>query len=95
MKTPVLLTALVFLLLSACSKSENYSENDLVEIYARIELEPVEKSIAMIEKYELDNEKKRDAYYNALREMATHREKWENFLTRVDQFRQNQPVENP
>ena len=57
MKTPVLLTALVFLLLSACSKSENYSENDLVEIYARIELEPVEKSIAMIEKYELDNEK--------------------------------------
>lgn len=88
----IILTLSLFLILGACSKKEEYSQSELVEIYARVELESVDKSVAMVEKYGLSNENKRDAYYNALREMATDKEKWEKFLIQVEEFRDNHLV---
>jgi len=85
----ILLALSLFLTLGACSKKQEYSQSELVEIYARVELESVEKSVSMVEKYGLSNEKKRDSYYNTLREMATDKEKWEKFLGQVEEFRDN------
>jgi len=56
-------------------------------MYANIELEPMEKALDHIKRYDLDSEGKRDDYYNALRELSTDRTRWVNFLAKVDKFR--------
>jgi len=85
----IILSALVILTLSfiSCNKSSQFSEDKLVEIYASVELDPIEKSIETLRKYGLDDETQRDKYYNALRDLSTDRDKWEKFLTRVDQYK--------
>jgi hypothetical protein len=87
-KTAVLLI-LFLMVITSCGQSEKsrYSENRLVEIYARVELGNIEKASEVVKQYELDNEQKREAYYNALQELATNREKWEEFLKKVEEYR--------
>lgn len=81
----LLIAAIIFTV--SCSKGKEYNEDKLVQIYAAVELSPIGKSKELIKKYGLDDETKRQAYYQALREYSTNQDKWEAFLEKVEKFR--------
>ena len=86
-KILILMLLIISISFYSCKKSSQFTEEKLVEIYASVELDPIEKSIETVKKFGLDDETKRDNYYNALRDLSTDRDKWEKFLTRVDQYK--------
>ncbi|HOJ49344.1 MAG TPA: hypothetical protein PKW55_00855 [Spirochaetota bacterium] len=80
----------IFLLFSLFyCKKESYSEKQLVEIYARTELLPPQEAASYIKKFGLDNKENREEYYNMLRELSSDREKWIEFLEKVDEYKKN------
>ena len=75
------------LLFTGCKKAKKFSEENLLEIYTAVELEPVVTASKVAKKYGLNDEKKRDRYYEALRNLSTNQEKWQNFLRKVDEYK--------
>ncbi|HCL57633.1 MAG TPA: hypothetical protein DHW82_11580 [Spirochaetia bacterium] len=81
----IFLFAVIF---TGCSDKKNaFSEETLAQIYASVELSTAEDAVLAVKKYGLDDESKRDAYYDALMQLSTDRKKWEAFLSKVEQYK--------
>jgi len=82
-----ILITLSILSFSYCKK-DDYSDK-LVEIYARVELLPPSEAANYIKQYGLDDKENREKYYNMLRDLSSDREKWQEFLEKVDDYKKN------